>query len=165
MVPLLPLETPEVVPEEKGSPVSSWSELDWSCGGSWDAHFTIGFGRRCFPHPHLPAWLLQEMVGASLLGGSNAFLGRLQKYPIRERSLLRSRSCPQPGPLQGLGQRDECLCVSVAMCVLSSLCSVGGLLCLCIVTPLTVVETATPINSSQELCLQLRTFGFYRQWQ
>lgn len=54
-------------------------------------------------------------------------------------------------PLQGPGRRDECLCVSVAVCVLSSLCSVGGLLFLCIVTPLTVVETATPINSSQEL--------------
>lgn len=100
------------------------------------------------------------MVGASLPGGSNAFLGRLQKYPIRERSLPHSRSCPQPGPLQGLGQRDECLCVSVAMCVLSSLCSVGGLLFLCIVTSLTVVETATPINSSQELCLWLYTFSF-----
>lgn len=71
-----------------------------------------------------------------------------------------SRSCPQPGPLQGPGQRDECLCVSVAVCVLSSLCSVGGLLFLCIVTLLTVVETATPINSSQELCLWLYTSGF-----
>lgn len=58
-------------------------------------------------------------------------------------------------PPQGPGRRDECLCVSVAVCVLSSLCSVGGLLFLCIVTPLTVVETATPINSSQELCLWL----------
>lgn len=58
-------------------------------------------------------------------------------------------------PPWGLGRRDECLCVSVAMCVLSSPCSVGGLLSLCIVTPLTVVETATPINSSQEPWLAL----------
>lgn len=76
--------------------------------------------------------------------------------PERETS-PRGRFLPHSlAPLQGLGWRDECLCVSVAMCVLSSPCSVGGLLSLCIVTPLTVVETATPINSSQEPRLALR---------
>lgn len=62
---------------------------------------------------------------------------------------------PQPGPPQGPGRRDERLRVSVAVCVLSSLCSVGGLLSLRVVTPLTVVETPTPINSSQEPRLAL----------
>ena len=82
--------------------------------------------------------------------------GGCRNIPPERETCSRGRFLPHSlAPPQGLGRRDECLCVSVAVCVLSSLCSVGGLLSLCIVTPLTVVETATPINSSQEPCLAL----------
>lgn len=84
-------------------------------------------------------------------------LGGCRNIPPEGETSPRGRFLPHSlAPPQGPGRRDKCLCVSVAVCVLSSLCSVGGLLSLCIVTPLTVVETATPINSSQELRLALR---------
>jgi len=157
MVPLLPAAALKAVPEETGTPASTrWVVMEWPSGGGWDARFTIGFGTSHCPGSHSSAWLLREVVGASLPGGSNTFPRRLQNYSTGERNLpLRQVPAPQPGPAQGPGRRDECLCVSVAVCVLSSPCSVGGLLSLCIVTPLTVVETATPINSSQELRLAL----------
>lgn len=91
--------------------------------------------------------------------------GRARRLPWEAAEISHQRKKPPPvagscptawPPPQGPGWRDKCLCVSVAVCVLSSPCSVGGLLSLCIVTPLTVVETATPINSSQEPRLALR---------
>lgn len=93
-------------------------------------------------------WVLQHWEGSTPSPGGS------RNIPPERETSPRSRFLPHNlAPPQGLGRRDKCLCVSVAMCVLSSLCSVGGLLSLCIVTPLTVVETATPINSSQESCL------------
>lgn len=124
MVPLLPLESPRVVPEEKGTqkrkapqPLpdgQSWTGLPEEAGMLASP---LDLGEDAAPIPTYPAWLLREMVGASLPGGSNAFLGRLQKYPIRERSLPRSRSCPQPGPPAGPGvERRVSLCVCGCVC-------------------------------------------------